>query len=431
MKILITFFDINNLGGIINHTEQLIYGLKEIGHEVEMAQLLHKKTVSGTRCRDLSKFSDGALLPVSQSSGWLWPKENRWAYEGEENLKKWLEYTSKFDVVLWQTPVPTKQQDNKGNMDWVNLYGGSALNFAVIHDGNFQKAIPHINYVKEHFSGLICVHPCAYHGSQIDIPKTMIFNPQEIDMMKVIQLQSTWSERKTGFIAPQTFKAWKHVDDLIFAIPYAKVSQKLVAGGGIEHCYLTSKYKCKPQYMYEDGSRAWDVALQYGMEFLGYLTAPEVTERLQTLRTLVDPSWSINYSSVGDHFNRVVVDAMINGCVPIARNLGMSTNIQGVGEVFQPDTHYSMVPYDASPEEFGNIITETNNLSKEKLDVFHKNACRLLPHFERKAVAEQYIKMFNGEETGWYNKTEVSVLSTKVEKNSEKTMREFFNKGVN
>lgn len=430
MKILIAFYDINNLGGIINHTEQLIYGLQELGHEVDMAQLLWKDTVSDQRCLDRSRFEQGAILPVSQASGWLWPKEKRWAYKSSgkpDNQNKWLDYAGQFDVIIWQTPVPTKQKSNKGNMDWVGLYASSARNYAVIHDGNFQKANPHIMHIQRYMAGLICVHPCAYHGAKIDMPKAMIFNPQEIDMLEVIRLQETWSNRTTGFIAPQTFKAWKHVDDLVFAVPYSNVEKKYVAGGGIEHCYMTSKDKCKPHYMYEDGTKAWDVALDYGMEFLGYISASKVTEYLQSVRTLVDPSWSINYSAVGDHFNRVVVDAMVNGAVPIARNLGMSTNKEGVGEVFKPGQHYAMAAYDCSPEEFGKVITDTNNLAKSEVEVYHDNARKLLPHFERKNVAEQYVRMFQGEDTGWYNKIVTGELSASVLTKSNKLIEEFFN----
>jgi hypothetical protein len=39
MKILVPVHQFNNFGGIINHTEQLIAGLKDGGHEVTFAFL--------------------------------------------------------------------------------------------------------------------------------------------------------------------------------------------------------------------------------------------------------------------------------------------------------------------------------------------------------------------------------------------------------
>ena len=39
MKVLITMYGINSPGGIINHNEQLIAGLKQQGHEVNFVEL--------------------------------------------------------------------------------------------------------------------------------------------------------------------------------------------------------------------------------------------------------------------------------------------------------------------------------------------------------------------------------------------------------
>ena len=40
MKILITMYNINSPGGIINHNENLIAGLQNIGHEVNFVELV-------------------------------------------------------------------------------------------------------------------------------------------------------------------------------------------------------------------------------------------------------------------------------------------------------------------------------------------------------------------------------------------------------
>ena len=39
MKVAICLYDINDLGGIINHTEWLAQGLKELGARVDLLQL--------------------------------------------------------------------------------------------------------------------------------------------------------------------------------------------------------------------------------------------------------------------------------------------------------------------------------------------------------------------------------------------------------
>ena len=48
MKFLITFFQIQDYGGIINHTEHLVEGLKELGHSVDIAMLVPKHGVVRT-----------------------------------------------------------------------------------------------------------------------------------------------------------------------------------------------------------------------------------------------------------------------------------------------------------------------------------------------------------------------------------------------
>ena len=42
MKFLMTLFQIQDYGGIINHAEYLTKGLKELGHEVDFCMLVPK-----------------------------------------------------------------------------------------------------------------------------------------------------------------------------------------------------------------------------------------------------------------------------------------------------------------------------------------------------------------------------------------------------
>ena len=45
MKFLMTMFQIQDYGGIINHAEYLAKGLKELGHEVDFTMLVPKHKV--------------------------------------------------------------------------------------------------------------------------------------------------------------------------------------------------------------------------------------------------------------------------------------------------------------------------------------------------------------------------------------------------
>ena len=49
MKFLMTLFQIQDYGGIINHAEYLTKGLKELGHEVDFRVLVPKGAVSNKK----------------------------------------------------------------------------------------------------------------------------------------------------------------------------------------------------------------------------------------------------------------------------------------------------------------------------------------------------------------------------------------------
>jgi len=441
MKILITLYDINNPGGIVNHIENLISGFIELGHEVNFVQLLWKDKVKGRTTKFPERFTKNQLgMLYHQKAGWIFPSDKRFAYKGQYNINKWKQFAEGYDLIIWEVPVPTKQQQNRGNLDWLEVYNlsPSVKQIGIVHDGNLRKSYPWIQNVKEYFNGLACVHPCAYHGADvIEIPRALILNPQDLRDVKPAN-GLFWDARKRGFLSLQTFKGWKHVDDLIRAIPHMDRNiEKYVAGGGIEYRYMTSKEKCKEKYFVSReldpdiseqhmGKKIWDVALEKGMEWLGYIHPEEVNQRMKTLRCVIDPSWSKNYAKIGDHFNRVVVDGIMRGLIPIARNLGISTNLEGEGEIFTPNKNYVMVPFDAKPKEFGEIVENTINLSSYQATEYYENNLELLPLFERKKIAQEYIDLGNGLPTGFYNKLETGTVDPKTTAKAEKVINEFF-----
>lgn len=439
MKILITMYNINNPGGIINHNENLISGLQTLGHDVDFIELVWRKQIKGKKTKSMSEYEKGASgIPVHQGKGWLFPKDKRIPYKGKYNIDKWKEFANKFDIIIWQIPVPTKQKDNIGNMDWVELYNldESIKQIAIIHDGNMQKSYPWISHISDHLEGLACVHPCAYHGAAVlSTPRALILNPQSISNFTYNYNQ--WKSRKKGFISLQTFKGWKHVDDLVRSIPHMEFeTKKFLAGGGIEHNYMTSENKCKPKYFVNSsdtdidpvyhGQKIWDMALYHKMEWLGYISQSKAREYMRTLRCLIDPSWSVAYAKIGDHFNRVIVEGIIEGLIPIARNFGISTNEEGEGEIFTPWKNYIMIPHNASPKEFAELVEGTINLPKYAVEEIHNNNRMLLSNFDRERVAGQFINLAFGLPTGWYNKLETGIESEKIKLSSLTTIENFF-----
>lgn len=399
MKILVALHQCMDLGGIINHTEQLIGGLQDLGHDVHLKEL-----VWSVRTHSQNKTADWSIGPSGiahhQGKGWNFDKTERIPYRGGAALAGAKQRLSAYDLIIWTVPCPSKNKNNLGNNDWPELYDlpSSVKQIAFIHDGNAVKGNSHLVAVQDRLSGLACVHPCALNGAAVfDVPRTLVVNPQ----FEPIRPYDAWDLKSPGFVNMQTFKAWKHVHELVEAIAYMppRAGDELrdIAGLGIEYRYMTSEDKCKEAYFHADpersfcGERFWDAALDNGMEHHDYWNTNEVDNWLREARVLVDPSWSKNYSKIGGHFNRVVVDAMIRGCVPVARRAGMGD------EVFRAGEHYVEIAANASPQEYADTVLEASNMEAVSAQRFIDANRELLPMFNRKTVAQRVIDLAHGE----------------------------------
>ncbi len=392
MRILLAFYPIDDMGGIINHNEQLCAGLQEIGHTVETRIFLPRKDVprnglAGGR----GTFSPHTGLEFDQRRGYSWTRGHCIPYLGAGNMIVAQTMLAEYDLVIWQVAVPTKRKENRGNSDWELLYQSGAPNLAVIHDGNFLASYPWLCDVQEHLRGLICVHHCAFHSARnISVPSSFIPNPQEIGAPPDLSM-SAWGERQPGVLSVQTFKAWKHVPEYVAAIPHMNQSIiKFLAGKGIDYYYLTSKDKCK----WPD---IWNHAIQSGMVYLDVITNEVRDSVLRNVTCLLDPSWSLKYSQIGGHFNRVLVDAIKCGTLPVVRPLGISTNLEGSGELFKAGVNCVAIPQGVTPREYGRLLSEACTMPYPKWHEIMSNAVELLPMFERKHVARQVVELLEGD----------------------------------
>ena len=409
MRILLAFYPIDDMGGIINHNEQLCAGLIELGHEVHTKIFLPRQDmprngVSGGR----GTISPHTGLEFDQRRGYSFGKKDCVPYMGRAKVSA-MEELKKHDLIIWQIAVPTKRKENRGNQDWVDLYYSGVQQLAVIHDGNFLNSYPWLEQVSHKIRGLICVHHCAYNSAKhIDIPSRLIPNPQELHPVDLSR--EAWERRNKGFLSLQTFKAWKHVPELVAAIPHTGDISSHLAGKGIDYYYLTSKDKCK-------WPGVWNKALDAGMVYHDVITNRQRDELLSTLTCLVDPSWSLKYSKIGGHFNRVVIDGILCGAVPVVRPLGISTNSEGQGELFKAGLNCVAIPTGATPEEYGAALTRACLMPYEEYLHIMTNAVELLPQFDRVTVAEQVAN---------FQPTQCGELSMQVEQDSISVFYHFF-----
>lgn len=405
MKIAVALHACMDLGGIINHTEQLIGGFQDLGHEAVLLELVYSDNPQG-QGRSGSFETGPSGIPFAQGKGWNFHKHDRIGYKSWAGLNAARQYLNQFDMVIWTVPVPPKNKQQLGNDKWPELYAlePDVKQVAFIHDGNSRMNALHLMHVAEHISGLACVHECALNSADfLPIPRALVVNPQQ----DVIRTFPDWDDKYHGFVNMQTFKAWKHVHELVQSIAYMPPRMpgelREVAGKGIEYQYMTSIDKCKPAYFHNDPDkpfhtrRFWDVAVENGMTHHDYWPTSDVDEWLEMARVLVDPSWSNKYSKIGGHWNRVVVDAMMRGAIPVAQKRGMGNNLFVAGE------HYIALDDARDPQDYADIILEASHMSTMQARQFQDNAHDLLHMFDRKRVAQRVIDLANGDcptETG-------------------------------
>lgn len=428
MKILLAMFHIQQLGGIINHTEQLGAGLRELGHEVDLVKLVWTKSARGQFTKFPDRYTQGEFYPVSQYTGWLFPEGKLIPYKDgdNDNIDRWKEFASDFDAILWQTPVPTTNKINKGNTDWLKVYDIPGVkNIGITHDTWFRKRNPHMLYVDKHFYGMAPCHTAGYNNLKIGIPKVLIINPYYIPEM--IEYKE-YKKRTKGFLAAHYFKKIKRMDDLIRAIPYmAPDLTKYVAGYGIEYNYMNSKTgKCKYWTKTEPRRPIYDVAVESGMIYMGVLHAHQRDQILAEMRTAVDPSWHLEFAKYGQIWNRATIEAILQGAILCATNLGVAGNIEGNGMFWEADKNYVMIPYDSTPELFAEIVNWANNLTSNEAASIQNAAFDILPYWDRREIAQQFVDFINGKGFGWYGKPVIDDVPIEVERDARRIMNDFF-----
>lgn len=392
MNILLTHFQIQDYGGIVNYSECLAEGLIELGHEVTAVTLKNKGQTGKPKSKDRELDSGWEKSSIAdwmhQKHGW----EGMYQINYKNNIEDYYDFCSLSDLIIHIVPVPTCTKNNKGDMSWINIFEDTFFltkQIGIIHDGNMQKLYPHIINIADYLDGLVCVHDASFNSTSVlPIRRTFIPNPHNFEFSREILPMHS---RRQGLVSLQTFKRWKRVDDLVAAIPFMDLfTEKTICGGGIEYHYMTSKDKCKKEYLDANGNRIWDNALDNGMEYLGYVTTDERDELLKTHRLLVDPSWSKSYSHFGSHFNRVMIEAMSWGCVPVCTDLGMKNSA-----LFKAGTNYLEIPYDCSPEYYGKKLDEWM-LDEEMLSEIQSNNLELMEAFEKTNVAKGILEFAFG-----------------------------------
>jgi len=387
MKIAVVLYKIMDLGGIINHTEDLIYGLKRQGHDVDLLQLVYsdKDQKDGNpRTGNFSRSESGLLY--NQKIGWVFTKATKVPYQGGKMLAQAKKRLEEYDIILWTIPVPSTNAENEGNWEWHDLYDlKHPVQMAFVHDGGACDRYPYVLEIQDKLHAVLCVHHSAIGGSSfIKTPRFHVLNP----FRDVNREVPSWADRRKGFVSLQTFKGLKHVDDLIRAIRHMPPKEDMefrdIFGKGCEYQYMTSVNKCKDKYFYADGERIWEAAEDNGMVHHDYIERDQVDLLLQAARVLVDPSWSTRLGRRGGFYGRVFVEAAINGAIPVGRPLGIGNSL------FLPDVHYVSIPMDADDLTYAEMV---HHASSDSADVssMRQEVRELVQRFDADVIAKRII----------------------------------------
>jgi glycosyltransferase involved in cell wall biosynthesis len=375
MNILIPIYEIQDYGGITGHTELLIRGLKEHGHEVDLVILRNNDQPSYARKSTGPKGSYKSATggEVHLLSGWYGVPVA--SYGTVERAKDFVEWAGAYDLIIWDLPCP---YNNEGA--WRELYQVEVPQVAVIHDAHYERAYKHLDDVVDNLCFLAPVNESAY-GALNSWPgeRVLINNGHELLPWKE---QTPWQNRRKRAVCAHVWKAWKQMHRMVEAQPLSR-STIVMGGDGIEGRYMRSKEKCKPKY-----KGMWD---RFTGIYRGVMTPEELFAEYQQARIMVDLSWNERFASYGCHYNRSIVEGANNGCVPL-----VTEEFFAGSRVFPEGTYYS-IKKDASAAELAYLIDAIMEADDVEIhSMLFDLRCILTDHFDYRKTCLQYLTPITG-----------------------------------
>jgi len=393
MNILYTIPEGIDMGGIVTSTEQLIQGFRDLGHTASFALLRPTKTQANVR-KNTSGYlrGEGTGMLMHPVKGWIGPY---YSFGYAPDRQKYIKHANSYDLVIWGNVYGLRNKVTEGTRDWLEVLSKVRVpQIAMIRDDHLTKRYPWAAQLEKYIVGWACVQQTSFDNcAGLTRPRAIIFSGHGPSPRITLGTK----QRKRQILSIQTFKKWKRAHCLVAAVPYFKKATKVVlAGDGIELRYMRSKNKCKAEYMVGD-QRIWDLAVQHRLHYKGTISEQARDNLLQESLFLVDLSTRQNTGQI----NRVVVEAIRQGCVPIAVNEFIAGNPSGNGELFKAHEHYLPIDSRLSPQQLAKQIDQYLNISTKDYQCLQKNGRNLIKMFSRKIAAEQIIELSNGKKTGW------------------------------
>lgn len=439
LKIYFADFQIAKYGGIVSYVADMLKAFRDLGHQVDVVQMTPTSITQRAYDKKVKEYESGEhqqkIKFHSQAGGYerdevtgYWrnnyygyflPPSNRIGVYEADAIEHWRGVVRDADIILWNF-IPTRSSawEKKGvkfNFWWRFFdLPASVKQVFLAHDAYFDVRASNISALKDKILFLGCAHLAAYKCcAYIGIPRTLLLNPRYIPDGLNMPIR-VMSKRSVDFFAAHMFKSMKHMEELIAAVPYIQTNSRHsieIAGTGIEYSYMTSETKTKGCYMCSlkrdpdlpkelDGKQSlWDRGVEYGMNYRGQMSGGDVISTLRNTKFAVDPSWSEHYAQYSrTHINGFVIEAMLNGAYPVLRDYrGLAKDDRDVYDPLFENIHAIIVPWNATPKEFGKKLKEALAMSPAKYfrdtRTNFEFACEL---FNAKNNAQEIIRLCAG-----------------------------------
>lgn len=472
MKIFIADFQIAKYGGIVEYVASMLKAFRDLGHEVDVAQMTPASTTQSAYNKKVKEFESGEhqqkIKFHSQAGGYekdevtgYWrnnyygyflPPSNRIGVYEKNAVERWKELVKDADIILWNF-MPTKSSAwNKKGVEfdfWWKFFDlpSSIKQVFLVHDAYFNVRASNISALKDKILFMACAHLAAYQCcSEIGIPRTLLLNPRYLPdgaRMPIRPMQ----KRTDDFFAAHMFKSMKHMEELIAAVPYIQKGSEerysvKIAGTGIEYNYMTSDIKTKSNYMctlkrdpnlpkkMNGKISLWDRAVKFGMEYMGQMSGGDVIKTLKNTKFAIDPSWAEHYANYcRTHINGFIIEAMLSGAYPVLRDYrGLVKN--GDKEIYDPlfeNVRAIIIPWNATPKEFAESLKKAMQMSPAKFLRDTKANFELVYElFNAKKNAEEIVRLCRGGKKLIKKELEKGKDSENVKKITKDIMEDFY-----
>lgn len=383
-----------DMGGIITSTEQYVAGLREAGHDVTPICAVFTQRDAPTGPAPRGKFGDDYV--PGPGTGWLlhptagWRSEYRVSMVAPEGIARFNALVKKADVVIWASMYGFRNDATEGTTDWLApIKAGKGKNVFMIHDDHLPERYPWAGALAPWAAAFVGVQPCSFDSLRsVTAPRSMVYTP----LPKPPRLVAPMADR-SGFASIQVWKTWKRADALVAAAPFMPRKTVLFGGDGIQLRYMKSLDKCPPRY-----AGLWAAAMKK-QDYAGVLAEVDRDRHLGQRKFLVDLSLRHNSGQL----NRIVQEAMAQGCVVIANPDFISGGWDNPDAMFVRNKHYVAIQtelYD-DPKALAKWLLELDrSMSAAEYAGYQKAARSLLGEFDRIKLANELVQIGLGKPGG-------------------------------